>query len=302
VSTAPATKLDPSRKYCSSCAAVIDAAAESCPQCGARLAQTRKSKIATALLAFFLGGIGAHRFYLGHWKRALLYVLFCWTFIPGLVALVEFIVFLVMSEERFAAKYGSAGGGGGTTVIVVAAVVVGGIVMMGVLAAIAVPNFVRYQLRAKSVEARLQLAALDAAEEAMRASGRGYVAVPAGLPSAPMSGAVKAELSPDDVALAQRIGWNPGSGTYGRYRVAVAKDDAGNEAVSMCAELDLDGDGKHAATVLFRPAVAPDGTVAVAPPPAPCTEQAAIVPGGSLEFQAGLAVGTPLPASPAGVF
>jgi TM2 domain-containing membrane protein YozV len=35
-----------------------------------------------------------------------LYLLFCWTFIPALVALVEGIVLLTQSDEQFAAKYG----------------------------------------------------------------------------------------------------------------------------------------------------------------------------------------------------
>jgi TM2 domain-containing membrane protein YozV len=34
-----------------------------------------------------------------------LYLIFCWTFIPSLIALVEFIMYLIMSDEEFAAKY-----------------------------------------------------------------------------------------------------------------------------------------------------------------------------------------------------
>jgi TM2 domain-containing membrane protein YozV len=64
-----------------------------------------KSKTAAALLAFFLGGIGAHKFYLGQTGAGIVYLLFCWTFIPALIAFFEFIGFLVMSEANFNARY-----------------------------------------------------------------------------------------------------------------------------------------------------------------------------------------------------
>ena len=64
-----------------------------------------KSKSTTALLAFFLGGLGIHRFYLGQNVMGLLYLVFCWTFIPALIALFDFFVFIFMSESRFNYKY-----------------------------------------------------------------------------------------------------------------------------------------------------------------------------------------------------
>lgn len=66
----------------------------------------KKSRIAAALLAFFLGGFGVHKFYLGRIGWGILYLLFCWTFIPALVAFIEFIIYLCMSDEDFARKYG----------------------------------------------------------------------------------------------------------------------------------------------------------------------------------------------------
>ncbi|RKO71209.1 TM2 domain-containing protein [Sphingobacterium puteale] len=41
-----------------------------------------KDKTTAALMAFFLGGFGAHRFYLGQIGLGFLYLLFCWTLIP----------------------------------------------------------------------------------------------------------------------------------------------------------------------------------------------------------------------------
>ncbi|MFC3160089.1 TM2 domain-containing membrane protein YozV [Chryseobacterium arachidis] len=64
-----------------------------------------KSKSTAALLAFFLGGIGIHRFYLGQNTLGILYLVFCWTFIPALIAFFDFFVLIFMSEDRFNYKY-----------------------------------------------------------------------------------------------------------------------------------------------------------------------------------------------------
>ena len=50
---------------------------------------SRKSDVVAILLAFFLGSFGAHRFYLGETGWGILYLLFCWTFIPHIVAFIE---------------------------------------------------------------------------------------------------------------------------------------------------------------------------------------------------------------------
>jgi len=113
----PATKAA-DEKFCSECGATIKSKAEICPKCGVRqmssgcsfgaVAPNGKTKIAAALFAFFLGGFGAHKFYLGKAGQGILFFLFCWTFIPAIVALVEGILFLTMSDETFAQKYGAA--------------------------------------------------------------------------------------------------------------------------------------------------------------------------------------------------
>ena len=41
------------------------------------------------LLCFFLGGLGAHEFYLGKIGRGVVYVIFSWTFIPALVSIIQ---------------------------------------------------------------------------------------------------------------------------------------------------------------------------------------------------------------------
>jgi TM2 domain-containing membrane protein YozV len=64
-----------------------------------------KNKITASLLAFFLGGFGAHKFYLGQTSKGILYLLFFWTCIPAVIALIEFCVLLGMNEEQFNKKY-----------------------------------------------------------------------------------------------------------------------------------------------------------------------------------------------------
>ena len=50
---------------------------------------TRKSDVVAILLAFFLGSFGAHKFYMGETGWGILYLCFCWTFIPHIVSFVE---------------------------------------------------------------------------------------------------------------------------------------------------------------------------------------------------------------------
>ncbi|NVB78380.1 MAG: TM2 domain-containing protein [Kofleriaceae bacterium] len=117
--------LGPNKKHCYACASILDVRAELCPKCGVRqpaipgamsvapvlvaaaplVPTTTKSKTSAALLAFFLGGLGIHKFYLGQSAMGVLYLLFCWTFIPALVAFIEFLILLGMSETEFARKY-----------------------------------------------------------------------------------------------------------------------------------------------------------------------------------------------------
>lgn len=52
-------------------------------------ANENKSVSTGVLLALFLGGLGIHKFYLGQSGWGVLYLLFFWTFIPSIIALVE---------------------------------------------------------------------------------------------------------------------------------------------------------------------------------------------------------------------
>lgn len=50
------------------------------------------NKVTYLLLAFFLGGVGAHKFYAGYTTAGILYLLFFWTWIPMLISLIEFVI------------------------------------------------------------------------------------------------------------------------------------------------------------------------------------------------------------------
>lgn len=50
------------------------------------------NQLAYCLFAFFLGGLGVHKFYAGKIGQGIVYLLFCWTLIPAIIAFVEAII------------------------------------------------------------------------------------------------------------------------------------------------------------------------------------------------------------------
>ena len=53
---------------------------------------SRKSPHSAMMFAFFLGDFGAHRFYLGQNGLGILYAVFFWTFVPGIIARIEVLL------------------------------------------------------------------------------------------------------------------------------------------------------------------------------------------------------------------
>jgi TM2 domain-containing membrane protein YozV len=111
--TSPTTT---SVKFCQACGRTIDARAEICPQCGVRqpmlyappfgtMLRPRHNRVVAAVLALLLGGFGIHKFYLGKIGQGVLYLVFCWTFIPTIIGFVEGIIYLLKSDEEFAIDY-----------------------------------------------------------------------------------------------------------------------------------------------------------------------------------------------------
>lgn len=120
--------------FCTACGNAYPSATQFCPQCGTAnlhaamkhqqktntFATTQqptfapdnagtlpsknlpaKSRITAGILALLLGGIGVHKFYLKKVGLGVVYILFCWTFIPSIVAFVEGIIYLVQDDDSF---------------------------------------------------------------------------------------------------------------------------------------------------------------------------------------------------------
>lgn len=94
-------------RFCYACGSQIDPRAEICPNCGVRQAAgSGKDRVAAAALALLLGSFGVHKFYLGKVAQGVIYLIFFWAWIPGLVAWIEGITYLAKSDEAWAREYG----------------------------------------------------------------------------------------------------------------------------------------------------------------------------------------------------
>lgn len=63
-----------------------------------------KSKVTAGVLALLLGGLGIHKFYLGKMGQGVLYLLFCWTYVPAIIGFVEGIMYLTANDHNFQVK------------------------------------------------------------------------------------------------------------------------------------------------------------------------------------------------------
>jgi type IV pilus assembly protein PilA len=150
------------------------------------------------------------------------------------------------------------------------------VAIIGILAAIAIPNFIKYQLRSKFSEASSNVEGLRKAEEALRQGERrvvvngaidaayeagayhnlGSVARPAGTISTQKIAWTTAEL-----ALAAAIDWQIEGATYFNYQVSTANcPTAANGAnsgicYSVGAAADIDGDNAHGEVILVKMAL-----------------------------------------------
>ena len=64
-----------------------------------------KNKIVAAVLALLLGGYGVHRFYLRKSTSGLLYLLFAWSGISGIIGIIEALRFFLMKQTKFDELY-----------------------------------------------------------------------------------------------------------------------------------------------------------------------------------------------------
>jgi type IV pilus assembly protein PilA len=154
------------------------------------------------------------------------------------------------------------------------------VAIIGILAAIAIPNFIKYQLRSKFSEASSNLEGLRKAEEALRQGERNITvngAIVAGyqpgqyfnlqglvLPAGGAIGTAKLPWTTTDLNTASAIDWQVEGNTYFKYAVTTpcAGVPAGaNSGICYAAGAisDIDGDATNGNVMLIKPSL--QGTV-----------------------------------------
>jgi type IV pilus assembly protein PilA len=151
------------------------------------------------------------------------------------------------------------------------------VAIIGILAAIAIPNFLRYQLRSKFSELRTNVEAIYKSEESLRQSERIICAsattgaylkfanvVPVG-----SVGAQKIVWAPTDIQMASTIDWLVQGATYGQYSTnigtAVGNGCTGigtlGYELAVSAISDIDADTTMATVGLWQPKRGTGGSV-----------------------------------------
>lgn len=64
-----------------------------------------KRRSIAIILAFFGGGFGLHKFYLGEKIAGLFYLFFSWTLIPSILAIFDFVNLVLISSKDFDRQY-----------------------------------------------------------------------------------------------------------------------------------------------------------------------------------------------------
>jgi type IV pilus assembly protein PilA len=116
------------------------------------------------------------------------------------------------------------------------------VAIIGILAAIAIPNFLRFQLKAKSSEGKVNIAAIRTAEESYLAEFGVYVIAPLSPLAPPVS--VK-QVFVDSGAGAPNsfgtLGWLPEGQVFFQYGVNATLPGV-SQAFTISATADIDGD------------------------------------------------------------
>jgi type IV pilus assembly protein PilA len=115
------------------------------------------------------------------------------------------------------------------------------VAIIGILAAIAIPNFLRFQLKAKSSEGKTNLAAIRTAEESYFAEYGVYISANPSPPTANMAPYNQKTIYTDaDPPLGfQIVGWSPEGRVYFNYSSEVNADAS---EFTLGAGADIDND------------------------------------------------------------
>jgi len=115
------------------------------------------------------------------------------------------------------------------------------VAIIGILAAIAIPNFLRFQLKAKSSEGKTNIAAIRTAEESYFAEYGNYVSAdPSPVAILYNQKALFVNNAPPGQGF-ERVGWSPEGNVYFNYSVAIPIPDADEFTVGAVADIDNDG-------------------------------------------------------------
>ncbi len=184
------------------------------------------------------------------------------------------------------------------------------VAIIGILAAIAIPNFLRYQLRSKFSELRTNVEAIRKSEESLRQGERvvctvgtnqavtGHYVTLVTTPATGAIGASKIVWTTSDYGAAAGIDWNVEGGTYGKYATGVSNTPATvptgmtstcpaplgalGLAYSVSAISDIDGDTTNIGLVgMWRPQRSATGALVGAAPPALAGGDLTNCPGGT---------------------
>jgi type IV pilus assembly protein PilA len=124
--------------------------------------------------------------------------------------------------------------------------------IIGVLAAISIPNFLRYQLRTRATETLTHLKGIATTEDAYYAEHGSYVSISSPVPPS-LPGTSRVPW-PNGTRF-DVIGWSPEGGVVFQY--AVRADDPGSMGAltrfTVETTSDLDNDGVQAYFALIRP-------------------------------------------------
>jgi len=110
------------------------------------------------------------------------------------------------------------------------------VAIIGILAAIAIPNFLRFQLKAKSSEGKTNLAAIRTAQQSFYSEFGNYVSS-LGLAPAAWPGSSKTPFTPATALGFNQIGWSPEGQVYFNYGVGTDATGTGFFATAM-ADID----------------------------------------------------------------